>query len=155
MKNRCYWISTFIVVLLFSRMLTFTGCRVFDFFGKDSSAEKGSASYTPPAVPETLDQEQPVVKARLNELSQALENKNIEKAAELCGQQEKYRKMFEENKDKMPALSKILLNAELTLINAGYGSDGVRMGEISVDISSKTFTINAVKINGKWYFQDF
>lgn len=62
--------------------------------------------------------------------------------------------MFEENKDKMPVLSKILSNAKLTLINAGYGSDGIRMGEISVDIASKTFTINAVKINGKWYFQD-
>lgn len=155
MKNCSYWIPIFIIVLLFAGMLTITGCRIFDVFSKDPASSNGSASYTPPAIPETLEQEQPAVKARLNELSQALENKNIEKAAELCGQQEKYRKMFEKNKDKMPVLSRILSNAKLTLINSGYGSDGVRMGEISVDIASKTFTINAVKINGKWYFQDF
>jgi hypothetical protein len=153
--KRSFWLSTFIVVCIFFGVISITGCRIFDFFSKDSANQKGSASYTPPAVPETLEQEQPVVKARLNELSQALEVKNIEKAVELCGQQEKYRKMFEENKDKMPSLSKMLINAKLTLINAGYGSDGVRMGEVSVDIASKTFTINAVKINGKWYFQDF
>lgn len=153
--KRTFWLSIFVTIFTLLGLLNITGCRIFDWFSKDSSSQQGSSSYTPPAVPETLEQEQPVVKTRLNELAQALEAKDTEKAVELCGQQEKYRKMFEENKDKMPALSKILANAKLTLINAGYGSDGIRMGEVSVDIASKTFTINAVKINGKWYFQDF
>ncbi|MEW6709257.1 MAG: hypothetical protein AB1403_05475 [Candidatus Riflebacteria bacterium] len=148
---KCFNLFFFVILTL----ITTSGCRVFDWFSKDSSSSSGSTSYTPPPVPETLEQERPEVKVRLGELTQALESKNIEKAVELCGGQEKYRIMFESNKDKMPSLSKLLASSTLTLISAGYGSDGVRMGEVSVNIASKTFSINVVKINGKWYFQDF
>lgn len=152
MKN-FYWVF-FCVTFLLCIMLTTTGCRVFDWFSKDSSSSSGSASYTPPAVPETLEQEQPVVKARINELVQALESKNIDKIWELCDNQEGYREILENDVQNLPEVAKALKNAELTMVGPGYSRYGIRCGEVSVNNGSQSYAIIMIKRNGKWFFQD-
>jgi hypothetical protein len=77
MKILFDWISTFIVFLLFAGMVPMNDCRILDFLSKDSSSSNSSESYTPPPIPETLEQERPFVRARINELVQALETKNM------------------------------------------------------------------------------
>lgn len=145
-----YYLLFFIILTV----LTTTGCRVFDWFSEDSSSTNGNASYTPPAVPETLEQEQPAVKARLNELSQALIEKNVDKAVELCVRKDFYKQIFLRHKDKLPSLGETIKKGQLTSVGAGYTSHGTRIGEISVDIGSTTFGITAIKSKGQWFFQD-
>jgi hypothetical protein len=152
--KRSFWLSTFIVVCIFFGVITITGCRIFDFFSKDSANQKGSASYTPPAVPETLEQERPIVQVRINELAQALTAGNVDKIVELCNEQDGYKEKFEANKENFPQMAESLKSARLTHLAAGYGSHGIRVGQITVDVGSKSFALPIVKIKGKWFFQD-
>lgn len=152
MKILFDWISTFFVFLLFAGMFPINDCRIFDFFSKDSPSS-GSEPYTPPLVPESFEQERQAVQARINELSQALTAGNVDKIAELCNEQEGYREKFEKNKDNFPQMAESLKNARLKHL-AGYGSHGIRVGQITVDVGSKSFALPVVKIRGKWFFQD-
>ena len=143
----------YLLFLIILTVLTTTGCRVFDWFSKDSTSQQGSSSYTPPVVPETLEQEQPAVKGRLSELTRALESKNIEKAVELCVDQDGYQQAFQKAPDKMPVLGEAIKSARLRMVGP-YNRNGVRIGELALEVASKTFTISIVKIGGKWFFQD-
>ena len=154
MKILFDWTSTFIVFMLFAGMVPINDCRVLDFFSKDSSSSNGSESYTPPTIPETLEQERPFVKARINELVQALESKNIDKILELCDNQEGYRENFENNVQNLPKMADSLKTADLTMISPGYGRNGSRCGEVSVNMGSHSYAIPVVKRSGKWFFQD-
>ncbi|GEM_PF-3262407 len=144
----------FCVAFLLCIMLATTGCRVFDWFSKDSSSSGGSAPYAPPAVPETLEQERPVVQARVNELSQALTAGNVDKIFELCNEQDGYKEKFEANKENFPQMAESLKSAKLTHLADDYDSYGERVGQITVDVGSKSFALPIVKINGQWFFQD-
>lgn len=144
----------YLLFFIILTVLTTTGCRVFDWFSKDSSSSSGSSSYTPPLIPETLEQEQPVVKARINELSQALIEKDVDKAISLCTRIDKYQTAFQNHKDKMPILGELLKTAKLTSVGP-YNRNGCRIGAVAIDVASTSFTINVIKDNGKWYIQDF
>lgn len=144
----------YLLFFLILTVLTATGCRVFDWFSKDSSSSSGGASYTPPAVPETLEQERPVVQARVNELSQALTTGNVDKIVELCNEQDGYKEKFEANKENFPQMAESLKSARLTHLSDDYDSYGERVGQVTVDVGSKSFALPVVKINGQWFFQD-
>lgn len=136
-------------------LFTTTGCRVFDWFSSENSASQQSgSSYTPPLVPETLEQERPVVQARVNELSQALVVGNVDKIFELCNAQDGYKEKFEANRENFPQMAESLKSARLTHLADGYGRYGIRVGQITVDVGSKSFALPIVKIEGKWFFQD-
>ncbi|MEW6709261.1 MAG: hypothetical protein AB1403_05495 [Candidatus Riflebacteria bacterium] len=143
----------YLLFILILTVLTATGCRVFDWFSKDSSSSSGSASYTPPSVPETLEQEQPVVLGRINALSSAFETKNLDKIVELCNGNEEYRQRLSNNTQNLPEIAKALKTAKLTSLGPGYNRYGNRVGEVTVDTGSNTYTIPVVKRGGIWYFQ--
>ncbi|MEW6709258.1 MAG: hypothetical protein AB1403_05480 [Candidatus Riflebacteria bacterium] len=144
----------YLLFFLILTVLTATGCRVFDWFSKDSTSQQNSSSYAPPLIPETLEQEQPVVKARLNELSQAFIDKDVDRAIKFCVKKDLYKQIFLRNKDRLPELGAAIKTGRLTSVGAGYSSSGTRIGEISVEIGSSTFGITIFKEKGEWFFQD-
>ena len=143
-----------IVILIILAELIAYGCKVFDFFGKNPSAQHSSAPYAPTAVPETLEQEQPIVSSRLNELSQALIAKDANRASELCVNEDFYKQIFLRHRDRLPALGEAIKKGRLTSIGAGYTSHGSRIGEVSLKLGSDTFGITVIKDKGQWFFQD-
>lgn len=116
--------------------------------------QENNPIYTSPKEPESFEQEKTAVKSRIDELFQALIDKNVEKVFELCDQQDGYREKFEENKENFQKMAESLKSAKLTHLAADYDSSGERIGQITVGIGSKTFALPIVKIKGKWFFQD-
>lgn len=151
--KKFYWVF-FCVTLLLCMMFTFTGCRIFDLFSNDSTSQQSSLSYTPPPVPETLEQEKPAVKAMVDSFAQALEAKNIEKALVTCIRPDRYKAGFQTNLERTAVFGKLVKNSELAFVGGGYTQNGVRIGELKVDYASRTFSITIVKIDGKWFIQD-
>jgi len=148
-----YWVSTIIVFLLTAGIFPDNGKKILNFFPTDSSASIVTAAYTPPIIPESLEQEKMAVLARVNELAQALEAKNIEKAIGLIIDKEEYQQAFQQAPDKMPILGRTIKSAQLSRVGP-YNKFGVRLGELALEIASKTYTISIVKISGKWLFKD-
>ncbi len=148
-----YWVSTIIVFLLTAAMVPDNGRRILDFFYTKSSAANVTTSYMPPGIPENFEQEKIAVLASINELAQALEAKNIEKAIELITDKDNYQQVFQKAPDKMPVLGETLKSAQLRRVGP-YNRYGVRLGELAIEIASKTYSISIVKIGGKWFFQD-
>ncbi len=154
MKMLFYWISTIIVFMFFGGMISIDNYKIIDYFCKDSGVSKGSPQYLPPAIPETLEQESLSIKTRIEEICEALNNKDAERASKFCVQPEIYKKTFETNVDKMPLLGEVLKNAKLTSVGAGYTYFGGRSGGLTVQVGSETYTIGMAKLDGIWYFQD-
>jgi len=63
--KRSFWLSPFIIAFTLLSLLNITGCRIFDWFRKGSSNQQSGSSYAPPAVPETLEQENQLYKPGL------------------------------------------------------------------------------------------
>lgn len=141
------------ITLAVFAVLTFDDRKISDYSGK-VYAEKETVKYSPPATPETMEQEASEVLARVNELLQALSIRDIDKIVELCNDQEGYREKFEENKDNFPQMAETLKTARLTHLADGYDGYNERVGQITVDVGSKSYALPIVKINGKWFFQD-
>ncbi len=141
------------ITLAVFAVLTFDDRKISDYSGK-VYAEKETVKYSPPATPETMEQEASEVLARVNELLQALSIRDIDKIVELCNDQEGYREKFEENKDNFPQMAETLKTARLTHLADGYDSYNERVGQITVDVGSKSYALPIVKIKGKWFFQD-
>ena len=51
-------------------------------------------------------------------------------------------------------MAESLKSARLSHLADGYDSYGERVGQITVDVGSKSFALPIVKIKGKWFFQD-
>lgn len=143
----------FFVLFFLIGFVSFTNWRIFALFSNEEK-NQNDFSYKPPSVPETLEQERPKVQAIINELCQALKNKNVDKIVELCNEQEGYREKFEQNKDNFSLMAESLKTARLTHLADGYCSYGERVGQITVDVGSRSFALPIVKIKGKWFFQD-
>ncbi len=144
--------NSIIIAVVLLTVITGNG-KISDYSGK-VYAELETAKYSPPATPETMEQEASEVLARVNELLQALLTRDIDKIVELCNDQEGYREKFEENKDNLPQMAESLKTARLTHLAASYDSYNERVGQITVDVGSKSYALPIVKINGKWFFQD-
>ena len=144
--------NSIIIAVVLLTVITGNG-KISDYSGK-VYAELETAKYSPPATPKTMEQEASEVLARVNELLQALLTRDIDKIVELCNDQEGYREKFEENKDNLPQMAESLKTARLTHLAAGYDSYNERVGQITVDVGSKSYALPIVKINGKWFFQD-
>lgn len=144
--------NSIIIAVVLLTVITGNG-KISDYSGK-VYAEQETVKYSPPATPETMEQEASEVLARVNELLQALLTRDIDKIVELCNDQEGYREKFEENKDNLPQMAESLKTARLTHLAAGYDSYNERVGQITVDVGSKSYALPIVKINGKWFFQD-
>ncbi|GAB1351457.1 hypothetical protein MASR1M12_01870 [Erysipelotrichia bacterium] len=97
--------------------------------------------------------EQEASRHRVNELLQALSIRDIDKIVELCNDQEdrkssrKTKTIFLNGRDSQDSL-------RLTHLADGYDSYNERVGQITVDVGSKSYALPIVKINGKWFFQD-
>lgn len=152
MRNILPTKNSIIIAVVLLTIITGNG-KISDYSGK-VYAEQETAKYSPPATPETMEQEAFEVLARVNELLQALSIRDIDKIVELCNDQEGYREKFEENKDNFPQMAETLKTARLTHLADGYDSYNERVGQITVDIGSKSYALPIVKINGKWFFQD-
>lgn len=152
--KRSFWLSPFIIAFTLLCLLNIADCGIFDWFRKGSSKQQSGSSYSPPAVPETLEQEKPAVQARVNEFALALEAQNVEKAANFCIRDDLYKETFGKDKSKMPLLGQALKNAHLISVAEDYTQNGCRLGVLAVKIGSETFSVTIVKDGGQWYFQD-
>ncbi len=135
---------------LFACFFAFAGCGKS---GGDASSIAPLGDKPTNSTP-SLEEERPAVNAKINALSQALLNKDVEATVLLFTRKDEYRQMFQVNKEKMPLLAEALKSATLTDVGPGYTSYGVRIGELSVNLSSHTFSITIVKIKGEWFIQD-
>lgn len=154
MKN-ILLIALYLSIIIFGTLLSYTGCRVFDFFSKGATTQT-AAPYKPPARIETLEEELPAVNARINALSQALKAKDIEKTVLLFSPASRHerRQRLHTIQNEMPQIGEDLKTATLADIASGYTQFGVRTGSIKVQAYGRIFEINIVKINGEWYFQN-
>ena len=134
---------------LFACFFTFAG------YGQSGGNASTSASLSdkPTNSTPSLEGERPAVNARINALSQAFMNKDVEAVLNMSTSKDRYRKEFQTNKDKMPLAGEILKSATLTDIGPGYTKNGTLIGEISVKNASGTWTINIYKSNGEWLFE--
>lgn len=145
-----------LVIFHFSTFFFLAGCG-----GSGSSnGTSGTQSTTPlgttltNSIP-TLEEERPAVNARINALSQALINKDVEAAALLFspGTREEHRKTLQAIQAKMPNIAEELKTAALIWVAPSNDRYGQRGGEIAVDFASTTLHISVVKIDGEWFFE--
>lgn len=147
----------YLLFLIILTVLTTTGCRVFDWFSKDSSSTTSSSNYVTPSRAETLEEERPLVNSRLNAFSNALLSQDVKKSIAICApfRKDEYEKLFKENPNLMKYLGEAMKNATLDTVGPGYDSYGRRIGGVKVKYNGKTFNLNIVKLNGEWFLQDF
>jgi hypothetical protein len=104
-----------------------------------------------------LKQEETAINETLAEVRSAFEAKDIEKAL-ICiapEQREKYKELFSTNPEKLVQMAKDLGNASISFLSENLEFTQDRIAEYKMVVEGITFYIVFVKIENKWYLENF